>query len=98
MLVWMTAGRLGFLPSSFDVLDAVRRIDRPVLFVGGADDPRMPIATVLDPLYDAAPSPLKRRLVVEGAGHGHAYDEDPRAYVAAVTDFLHSALPTAPAP
>ncbi len=90
VLVTLTAARMNFAPSSFDVLAAVRKIQIPIMFIGGSKDVRMPIDTVLDPLYEAAPNPAKRRMVVDGASHGHAYDEGPEAYVAAVTDFLQA--------
>ncbi len=95
-LVWMTALRMNYLPGSFDVGAAVRRIECPILFIGGTKDVRMPIETVLNPLYDAAQSPMKRRLVVEGATHGHAYDSDPEGYLSAVTDFLQDTVTSAP--
>jgi fermentation-respiration switch protein FrsA (DUF1100 family) len=71
-----------------DVLRAVSRLERPVLFVGAGADKRMPTASVLEPLYAAARHPLKRRLVVAGATHGHAYDVAPDEYLRAVTEFL----------
>jgi predicted MFS family arabinose efflux permease/pimeloyl-ACP methyl ester carboxylesterase len=91
MLVWMTAGRMGFNPNDFDVRAAVERIRCPILFIGGGQDDRMPIATVLDPLARASRNPLSSRFVVEEAGHGHAYDADRIGYIAAVNAFLHSA-------
>jgi pimeloyl-ACP methyl ester carboxylesterase len=94
MLVWMTSTRMNYLPSSFDVLGAVKQLDCPILFIGGSADVRMPVDSVLDPLYDAARSPLKRRFVVEGSTHGRAYEDDPNGYIAAVTDFLQAAVPS----
>jgi predicted MFS family arabinose efflux permease/pimeloyl-ACP methyl ester carboxylesterase len=90
LLVKFTAWRLNFAAADYDLLRAVRKISRPVLFIGGANDVRMPNATVLEPLYAAAPSPQKRKLVVEGATHGHAYDESPDEYIRAVKEFVES--------
>jgi fermentation-respiration switch protein FrsA (DUF1100 family) len=48
---------------------------------------------VLEPLYAAATHPLKRKLIVAGAQHGHAYDRDEQSraeYVKAFTDFLQA--------
>jgi fermentation-respiration switch protein FrsA (DUF1100 family) len=48
---------------------------------------------VLEPLFAAAGNPLKRKLIVAGAQHGHAYDRDDAArveYVRAITDFLRA--------
>jgi predicted MFS family arabinose efflux permease/pimeloyl-ACP methyl ester carboxylesterase len=93
LLIKFTAWRMNFRADDFDLRAAVRRIKQPVLFIGGTNDQRMPIATVLEPLYAAATSPLKRKLVVanEQATHGHAYDADPAGYIAAVREFLQTA-------
>lgn len=91
LLVWMTAGRMSFDPSDFDVRAAVERIPCPILFIGGGQDDRMPIDTVLVPLAGASRNPLSSRFVVENAGHGQAYDADRIGYIAAVNAFLHSA-------
>jgi pimeloyl-ACP methyl ester carboxylesterase len=89
-LVKFTAWRLNFAAADYDLLRAVRKISRPVLFIGGTKDVRMPNATVLEPLYAAAPSSQKRKLVVEGATHGHAYDESPDEYIRAVKEFVEA--------
>ncbi|HEY0081299.1 MAG TPA: hypothetical protein VGB61_00810, partial [Pyrinomonadaceae bacterium] len=65
-------------------------ISRPVLFIGGTKDARMPNATVLEPLYAAAQSAGKRKFIVEGARHGRAFDESPESYVKAVNEFVES--------
>ena len=96
MLVWFTSLRMSYLPGQFDVLDAVRHTSCPILFIGGGKDVRMPIDTVLDPLYDASTSPLKDKFIVGEATHGHAYDTDPAGYVNAVNTFLQTALPSDP--
>jgi pimeloyl-ACP methyl ester carboxylesterase len=91
LLVQFTAWRLGFDADDFDVRGAVGRLDRPVLFVGAGADNRMPTATVLDPLAGASRHPLSRKLVVEGARHGRAYDSAPDEYTKAVLEFLDAA-------
>jgi fermentation-respiration switch protein FrsA (DUF1100 family) len=53
----------------------------------------MPNESVLEPLYAAATHPLKRKFIVAGAQHGHAYDRDEEskaAYIKAFTDFLQA--------
>jgi predicted MFS family arabinose efflux permease/pimeloyl-ACP methyl ester carboxylesterase len=90
-LVGLTSWRLGFAPSSYDVRAAVARIERPILFIGGGNDVRMPTETVLEPLYAAASNPAKQKLVVEGASHGHAFDVDRERYMTTVLSFLESA-------
>jgi pimeloyl-ACP methyl ester carboxylesterase len=91
LLVQFTAWRLGFDPEEFDVLRAVERLGRPVLFVGGSADNRMPTATVLEPLARASRHPLSRKLVVEGARHGRAYDAAPDEYTKTVLEFFDAA-------
>jgi predicted MFS family arabinose efflux permease/alpha-beta hydrolase superfamily lysophospholipase len=91
LLVQFTAWRLGFDADDFDALRAVERLDRPVLFVGAGADERMPTESVLEPLFRAARHPLSRKVVVEGARHGRAYDAAPDEYMKAVLEFLDAA-------
>jgi predicted MFS family arabinose efflux permease/pimeloyl-ACP methyl ester carboxylesterase len=93
LLTNFTAWRLNFKSVDFDLLQAVKKIKCPILFIGGTADRRMPNESVLEPLFNAATNPLKRKFIVEGAQHGHAYDRDDAAraeYVRAVTDFLRA--------
>jgi pimeloyl-ACP methyl ester carboxylesterase len=93
LLVRFIAWRLNFNPADFDVLQAVKKIKCPILFIGGSADRRMPNESVLEPLYAAANHPLKRKFIVEGAQHGHAYDRDEQSrveYIKAFTDFLQT--------
>lgn len=93
LLLRFTAWRLNFNPADFDLLQAVKKIKCPILFIGGGADQRMPNESVLEPLYAAANHPLKRKFVVEGAQHGHAYDRDQQSrveYIKAFTDFLQT--------
>jgi pimeloyl-ACP methyl ester carboxylesterase len=90
LLIKFTSWRLNFAAEDYDLLRATGKISRPVLFIGGSRDTRMPTATVLEPLYAAAPGAGKRKLIVEGATHGRAYDESPENYVKAVNEFVES--------
>ncbi|MDQ1557951.1 MAG: hypothetical protein QOD32_1011 [Pyrinomonadaceae bacterium] len=90
LLIKFTSWRLNFAADDYDLLRAVGRISCPILFIGGTKDVRMPTATVLEPLYAAAQSAGKRKFIVEGATHGHAYDESPESYVKAVNEFVGS--------
>ena len=90
LLIKFTSWRLNFAAGDFDLLRAVGKISRPILFIGGAKDARMPNATVLEPLYAAAQSAGKRKFIVEGARHGRAFDESPESYVKAVNEFVES--------
>ncbi|HEY0101558.1 MAG TPA: MFS transporter [Pyrinomonadaceae bacterium] len=90
LLIKFTAWRLNFAAEDYDLVRAARKISRPILFIGGTKDARMPNATVLEPLYAAAASPHKRRYIVEGATHGRAYDQSPDEYVKAVAGFVEA--------
>ncbi|HWP43009.1 MAG TPA: alpha/beta fold hydrolase [Blastocatellia bacterium] len=87
--------RADFDGSKLDLIDAVRRIgERPVLFINGANDRRMP-PELARKLYEASASPKKDLFIVDGPGtevHGHAYQAAPAAYVEKVDSFLRSAL------
>jgi predicted MFS family arabinose efflux permease/pimeloyl-ACP methyl ester carboxylesterase len=90
LLIKFTAWRMNFVTADFDALRAVRGIRQPILFIGSGDDKRMPNETVLEPLYAAAANPLKRKLVVAGANHGHAFDAAPDDYMNALAEFLRA--------
>jgi predicted MFS family arabinose efflux permease/pimeloyl-ACP methyl ester carboxylesterase len=90
LLIKFTSWRLNFAAEDYDLRRAVGKISRPVLFIGGAKDVRMPTAAVLEPLYAAAQGAGKRKFIVEGAAHGRAYDESPESYVKAVDEFVES--------
>jgi predicted MFS family arabinose efflux permease/pimeloyl-ACP methyl ester carboxylesterase len=90
LLIKFTSWRLNFAAEDYDLVRAVRKISRPVLFIGGTKDVRMPTATVLEPLYAAAQNPQRRKFIVEGATHGRAYDESPDAYINVVNEFVEA--------
>lgn len=93
LLIRFTAWRMNFNPADFDLLQAVKKIECPILFIGGTSDRRMPNASVLEPLFAAARNPLKQKFIVEGAEHGHAFDKDQRSrveYINAFTNFLQN--------
>ncbi|MCA1630692.1 MAG: MFS transporter [Acidobacteria bacterium] len=90
LLIKFTAWRMRFEASDFDALRAARGIRQPIMFIGSGSDRRMPNQTVLEPLYEAAGNSLKRKLVVAGATHGHAFDAAPDEYITALTEFLQS--------
>lgn len=90
LLIKFTSWRLNFAAEDYDLVRAAGKISRPVLFIGGAKDVRMPNAAVLEPLYAAAGNAGKRKFIVEGASHGRAYDESPESYVKAVNEFVES--------
>jgi fermentation-respiration switch protein FrsA (DUF1100 family) len=61
----------------------------PVLFIAGSKDRRMPPG-VAKRLYDAKHEPLKKLVVVDGAGHGEAFSTDRARYLEAVFGFFDS--------
>ena len=83
--------RAGFDTTKVSMVDAVTAIgDRPILFIAGARDRRMP-PSIAERLYQSARSPKSGLLIVDGAGtevHGHAYLTDPKLYVDRVRQFL----------
>jgi alpha-beta hydrolase superfamily lysophospholipase len=90
MIVWLTGVRLHLNPDSGDVEAAVRKFGNvPVLFIAGGADRRMPPG-VAKRLYDANQSPLKKLIVVPGAGHGEAFATNREQYLEAVFSFFKS--------
>jgi pimeloyl-ACP methyl ester carboxylesterase len=88
MIVWLTGVRMHIDPDSGDVEAAVRKFGNvPVLFIAGGADRRMPPG-VAKRLYDANQSPLKKLIVVPGAGHGEAFATNREQYLDAVFDFF----------
>ena len=85
----------GFDGEKLDALAAVKQLgDRPVLFIAGANDRRMP-PDIASRLYEANSSPTRDLLIVDGdetAVHGHAYQAAPKLYVERVAQFLDRAL------
>ena len=62
--------------------------------ISGRNDKRMP-PSITETLYNAAASPKKDLLIVEGAEtsiHGHAFQAESKAYIERVSQFLDAAL------
>ncbi|MBI1745060.1 MAG: alpha/beta hydrolase [Acidobacteria bacterium] len=79
--------------TAFDLEMAVRRMNsRPILFIAGGADRRMP-PTIAADLWRQSASPRKALLIVPRAGHGHAYQTNPHQYRSAIVDFLGMSLP-----
>lgn len=78
----------GFRKEDLDVERAVSRIGaRPILFVAGSMDRRMPVE-VQRRLYRAAESDGSRFVLIEGASHGAGYRTDPETYRREMLEFL----------
>src|SRR5882672_7025334 len=90
LIVWLTGVRVHMNPDSGNVEDAVQKFGNvPVLFIAGGADRRMPPG-VAKRLYDANQSPLKKLIVVPGAGHGEAFSTNRQQYLEAVFSFIES--------
>jgi fermentation-respiration switch protein FrsA (DUF1100 family) len=87
--------RAGFDGEKLDALAAVKQIgDRPILFIAGAKDKRMP-PDIASRLYDSCLSTKRDLLVIDGEEtmvHGHAYQAAPQLYVERIAQFLDGAL------
>jgi fermentation-respiration switch protein FrsA (DUF1100 family) len=94
-LDYFISHRAGFDADALSPLQAVKSLGpRPVLFIAGAHDPRMPPG-IADQLYRASSSPKSQILIVDGPDsnlHGHSYYVDPSLYISHVSAFLESAL------
>lgn len=89
-LTHFTAFRMNFRLEDFDILAATRRIKAPVMMIGAEKDRRMPVESVLEPLYNAVQNPLKRKLLVKDARHGQAFEKSPVEYMEAIEEFLNT--------
>lgn len=87
LIVAITEWRAGFDADDGDVEAAVREIDVPTLFIAGGADRRMP-PELAKRLMEASRNPLKKLLVVPGAGHGEAFSRDRQTYLNSVFGFL----------
>jgi dipeptidyl aminopeptidase/acylaminoacyl peptidase len=87
--------RANFDGAQLNALEAVKRMgDRPVFFISGKNDKRMP-PEITETLHNAASSPKKDLLIVDGketAIHGHAYQAEPKIYIERISQFLNQAI------
>ena len=89
-IILFTKWRVGFENEAFDMRHAVEKIgDRPILFLVGSDDVRMP-PEISRELCERSPSTHKKVVVVEGASHGAAFRINAPLYEQEVLDFLSS--------
>jgi dipeptidyl aminopeptidase/acylaminoacyl peptidase len=87
--------RAQFDGAQLNALDAVARLgNRPVCFISGADDKRMP-PEITRALHAASRSDRRDLLIVEGEEtriHGHAYQANGKLYIERIGQFLDAAL------
>jgi pimeloyl-ACP methyl ester carboxylesterase len=88
-MILFTEWRIGFDAEDFDLRHAVQRIgDRPILFIAGGADTRMP-PKIAQTLFELSPSHHKNLVLIPNAAHGAAFRTDPEAYMQAVLSFLN---------
>lgn len=93
-LILFTKWRAGFSTEDFDLRRAVQKIgDRPVLFIAGGADTRMP-PEIAKTLYEASPSTHKNLVIIPNATHGAAFRTDSETYTQAVLSFLQTVSET----
>jgi fermentation-respiration switch protein FrsA (DUF1100 family) len=86
--LWLVERFAHFDADALDLREAVHHIgDRPILFVAGGADNRMPSTIALE-LFHLARDGYKMFLDVPRARHGEAFRTDPQLYETAVREFL----------
>jgi len=91
-LIMFTKWRVGFRLEDFDMRRAVQKIgDRPILFIAGGEDTRMPLE-IARTLYAASPSTHKNILIIPDASHGRAFSADPETCTKAILDCLQKVV------
>ncbi len=89
-IILFTKWRIGFDSGQFDMRNALVKIgDRPILFIAGGADVRMP-PEISQQLYRHSPSTRKKIIIVDGATHGAAFAAKPELYEQAVAEFLQA--------
>ncbi len=87
-IILLTKWRVGFEHEEFDMERAMEKIgDRPLLFVAGGKDVRMP-PEISQRLYERSLSTRKRLVVFEEATHGAAFNLNPARYENEMSAFL----------
>ena len=87
--VWMAGPVCGV--GADDAIDAVKKIECPVLFSGGELDKVVPPSDARE-LLEASANPLDEILIVPGAGHSRAYITSPGTYIARLDEFFNKCL------
>ncbi|MBE6853813.1 MAG: alpha/beta hydrolase [Ruminococcus sp.] len=82
----MCRKKAGYSFKEYSTLTAVKKTDRPILFIHGEKDTFVPL-WMTHKNYEECVSP-KELLIVENAAHGASYYENPELYQSKVKDFL----------
>lgn len=83
--------RAGFSIKDVAPIEAVKHIQKPILFIHGQEDDYIP-ASMTKALYDAKPGE-KELYMPERGGHAEAYVTNPEEYEKTVFHFLDNVLP-----
>lgn len=78
--------RAGYTFSEASSIEQVKEADVPMLFIHGSED-NFVMTDMVYEVYEACPT-TKDLLVIEGAGHGEAYQMDPDLYFGTVFEFI----------
>ena len=78
--------RAGYDFSEASSVEQVKKAEVPMLFIHGSEDNFVKTNMVYD-VYEACPT-VKDILVIDGAGHGEAYQMDPELYFETVFGFI----------
>jgi len=89
-IILFTRWRVGFNHDDFDMRQAIAKIgDRPVLFIAGGADTRMP-PEISRELYQRSTSTRKKLVIVPEARHGAAFRTAPAVYENEIFEFLQT--------
>ena len=83
---WYTKWFAGFALDEYSTLDALQKNTRPMLFIHGSEDKRVPISMTLAN-YEVCSFP-KELYLADGAIHAISYLQQEEAYTKRVTEFL----------
>ncbi|MGH7497095.1 MAG: alpha/beta hydrolase [bacterium] len=89
-IILFTRWRAGFSAEQFDMRRALEKIgDRPILFIAGSADVRMP-PEISRQLYEHSPSTHKKLIIVDGAKHGASFTANRALYEQVFLDYLQA--------
>jgi len=95
LVIYGVQSKIGFSDADFDLRLAAQKIgNRPILFIAGEADTRMPVAYAKK-LLDASPSEAKELSIIPDATHGAGFRIKPRLYIETMDSFIQKCLPDA---
>ena len=73
-----------------DECNAAREVQKakiPILLIHGDNDTFVP-CWMCDEIYENCAAPVKKKMIVKGAGHAESYFKDTEAYEKMLTEFI----------